>query len=163
MENSSARVLEFDPLRELLRAYASSDLGRARVRELAPSVDLAWIESQHQLTSEIREFRRAGGSFEFAGLSDISRLLGKSSIAGAALETTEIRDVILAVDRSVQWREIAFKPPQGMKTDWVEVRRVSSAIADFTDFLRSFQNKILPDGTLDDRASPELASIRREI
>jgi DNA mismatch repair protein MutS2 len=163
MENSSARVLEFDPLRELLRGYTASDLGRARVEKLAPSVDLPWIENQHQLTSEIREFRRAGGSFEFSGLSDISRLLEKSHIEGAALETTEIRDVIIAVDRSAQWREIAFRPPQGMKTDWVEVRGVSSAIADFTDFLHSFQNKILPDGTLDDRASPELASIRREI
>jgi DNA mismatch repair protein MutS2 len=163
MENSSARVLEFDPLRDLLRGYAASDLGRARVAELAPSVDLAWIESQHQLTSEIREFRRAGGSFEFAGLSDISRLLEKSHIEGAAIETTEIRDVILVVDRAAQWREIAFKPPQGMKGDWSAVRQLSSAIADFTDFLRSFQNKILPDGTLDDRASPELGSIRREI
>jgi DNA mismatch repair protein MutS2 len=163
MENSSARVLEFDPLRDLLRGYAASDLGRARVTELAPSVDLSWIEHQHQLTSEIREFRRAGGGFEFAGLSDISRLLEKSHIAGAALETTEIRDVIIAVDRSAQWREIAFKPPQGLKGDWSAVRQLSSAIADFTDFLRSFQNKILPDGTLDDRASPELASIRREI
>jgi DNA mismatch repair protein MutS2 len=163
MENSSARVLEFDPLRDLLRGYAASDLGRARVAEIAPSVDLAWIESQHQLTSEIREFRRAGGGFEFAGLSDISRPLEKSHIEGAALETTEIRDVILVVDRAAQWREIAFKPPQGLKTDWAAVRQLSSAIADFTDFLRSFQNKILPDGTLDDRASPELASIRREI
>ena len=163
MENSSASVLEFGPLRDLLRGYTASDLGRARVAELAPSVDLAWIENQQQLTGEIREFRRAGGSFEFAGLSDISRLLEKSHIEGAALQTPEIRDVIIAVDTSAQWREIAFKPPQGMKADWAAVRRLSSAIADFTDFLRSFQNKILPDGTLDDRASPELASIRREI
>ena len=37
------------------------------------------------------------------------------------------------------------------------------ALADFTPLLRYFGNKILPDGTLDDRASPELARIRREI
>jgi hypothetical protein len=36
-------------------------------------------------------------------------------------------------------------------------------IQDFTGFLRAFRNKILPDGTLDDRASPELSRIRREI
>ena len=40
---------------------------------------------------------------------------------------------------------------------------LSSGIADFTEFLRTFRNKILPDGTLEDRASPELARIRREI
>src|SRR5215471_2089239 len=36
-------------------------------------------------------------------------------------------------------------------------------IADFTALLRFFRNKISPDGTLDDRASPELARIRREV
>jgi DNA mismatch repair protein MutS2 len=163
MEYTSGWVLEFASLRELLRGYAASDLGRARVAALVPSTDLGWIENQHQLTAEIREFRRAGGSFEFAGLTDISQLLEKSRITGVALETTEIRDVITIVDRAAQWREIAFNPPQGMKSDWAAVRQLSSQLADFTDFLRNFRNKILPDGTLDDRASPELASIRREV
>lgn len=163
MQNSSAGVLEFGPLRDLLRGYAASDLGRACVVELAPSPDLTWIENQHQLTAEIREFRRTGANFEFAGLSDISMLLEKSRISGAALETLEIRDVITVVDRAAQWRELAFNPPQSMRSDWTAVRELSSAITDFRDFLRAFQNKILPDGTLDDHASPELAGIRREI
>src|SRR5437588_4487914 len=50
-----------------------------------------------------------------------------------------------------------------MKTEWTAVTSLSSAIIDFTEFLRSFRNKILPDGTLGDRASPELVRIRREI
>jgi DNA mismatch repair protein MutS2 len=163
MEHSSAPVLEFEALRELLRGYAVSELGRSRVDALEPSVDLGWIDQQHQLTSEIREFRRAGGSFDFAGLSDLSTLLEKSRIEGAALETLEIRDLVRSVDRAAEWREIGFNPPQSMKGNWPAVRQLSSSIADFTDFLRGFRNKILPDGTLDDRASPELGSIRREI
>ena len=163
MKNSSARVLEFEALRDLLRGYAASDLGRTRVAELAPSTDLPWIQNQQQLTKEIREFRRAGGGFNFAGLTGISSLLDKSRIAGAALETLEIVSVITVVDRAAEWREIAFNPPQAMKQDWTAVRQLSSRVADFTDFLRGFRNKILPDGNLDDRASPELANIRREI
>ena len=163
LKNTSARVLEFETLRDLLRGYASSDLGRARLAQLAPSTDLAWIQSQQRLTAEIREFRRGGGSFNFTGLVNVPELLEKSRIAGAALEPLEILSVITVVDRAAEWREIAFNPPQGMKQEWSAVRELSSAIADFTDFLRTFRNKILPDGTLDDRASPELASIRREI
>jgi DNA mismatch repair protein MutS2 len=163
MTNSSARVLESESLREMLRGYAASDLGRARVAALAPSVDLAWIQDQHQLTAEIREFRRVGGGFEFAGLTQLSDLLERTRISGAALETTEIRDVITAVDRAADWREIAFNPPQGMKQEWTAVCQLSSGIGDFAEFLRAFRNKILPDGTLDDRASPALASVRREI
>ncbi len=160
--HSSARVLEFESLRDLLRGYALSPLGQDRIASLAPSTDPAWIEHQHRLTSEIREFRRAGGGFEFTGLEDITQLLDKSRIAGAALETTEIRDVILLVDRAAEWRAITVSPPAAMKGEWTAITALSSGIADFQDFLRAFRNKIQPDGTLEDKASPELARIRRE-
>jgi len=163
MLHTSERILEFDHLRDLLRGYAVSELGRAKIAALIPSLDVAWIENQQQLTAEVREFRRVGGRFEFAGVTNVSQLVEKSRISGAALEALEIRYVITLVDRAAEWREIAFNPPQTMKTDWPLVRQLSSGIADFTDFLRGFRNKILPDGTLDDKASPELARIRREI
>src|SRR5437588_977674 len=160
--HTSAGVLEFESLRDLLRGYTSSPLGSGRIATLAPSTDRSWIELQQQLTSEIREFRRVGGRFEFAGLLDAGKLIEKASISGAALETTEIRDVILVVDRAAEWREIALSPPAAMK-EWTAIPLVSAGIADFTEFLRSFRNKIQPDGTLEDKASPELARIRRDM
>lgn len=163
MKHTSLRLLEFGALRELLRAYAASNPGRARVVALVPSTDLPWIRNQHQLTAEIREFRRGGGSFEFAGLTDISHLLEKSRISGATLETTEIRGVITIVDRAAQWRVITFNPPQSMRDGWPAVRQLSEGIVDFDEFLRYLRNKILPDGTLDDHASPELAGLRRDL
>jgi DNA mismatch repair protein MutS2 len=161
--HNSARVLEFDALRELLRGCASSPLGQARITALAPSTDSAWIAEQQELTAEVREFRRVGGRFNFSGLLDTAKLVKKSRIAGAVLETTEIRDVLLVVDRAAEWREIALHPPASMKTDWRRTRTLSEGVPDFTEFLRYFRNKIQPDGTLEDRASPELARIRREI
>jgi DNA mismatch repair protein MutS2 len=161
--HSSARVLEFESLRELLRGYASSPLGQERIAALTPSTDRDWIESQQELASEIRDFRRVGGSFDFSGLLDVDLLVKEARISGAALETTEIRDVILVVDRAAEWREIVLHPPANMKSDWHRVRTLSDQIVDFTEFLRGFRNKIQPDGTLEDKASPELARIRREI
>ena len=161
--HNSARVLEFDSLRELLRGYCSSPLGQARVAALAPSTDRNWIETQQALTTEIREFRRVGGRFDFSGLGEIGSLVEKARIAGVALETTEIRDVILLVDRAAEWREISLHPPAAMRSEWRQVHSLSARVADFTEFLRQFRNKIQPDGTLEDKASPELARIRREI
>ena len=161
--HTSARVLEFESLRDLLRAYTSSPLGAERVSTLAPTTERAWIEQQQQLTSEVREFRRVGGRFEFSGLLDVTRLIEKSRIAGAALETTEIRDVLVVVDRAAEWREVVLSPPAAMKAAWTAVAHRSEGIEDFTELLRSFRNKIQPDGTLEDRASPELARIRRDI
>src|SRR5580658_8016152 len=161
--HSSSRLLEFQSLREVLAGYASSPLGQSRIAELVPSLDQGWIETQQQLTTEIREYRRVGGRFEFAGLPEIKTLIEKSRITGAALETTEIRDVVLIADRASEWREIIGQPPAAMRSDWSAVKALAGAIQDFTSFLRHFHNKILPDGTLDDKASPELSRIRREI
>jgi len=160
--HSSSRLLEFETLRDLLAGYASSPLGKRRIAELLPSLNRPWIETQQQLTTEIREYRRVGGRFEFAGLSEVQKLIEKSRIGGAALETTEIRDVVLVADRASEWREIVRQPPAAMRFGWAAVAAVSAGIQDFTGFLRSFHNKILPDGTLDDRASPELSRIRRD-
>jgi DNA mismatch repair protein MutS2 len=161
--HSSARVLEFDALRELLRGYAASPLGQAKIAALAPSVNSAWISQQHEITGEIREFRRVGGGFEFSGLLDITKLLEKSRVSGLALETTEVRDILLVVNRAAEWSEIALHPPDAMKTCWQRTRALSANVADFTEFVRFFRNKIEPDGTLQDRASSDLARIRREI
>jgi DNA mismatch repair protein MutS2 len=163
LSHSSGRVLEFDALQELLRGYTSSSLGQNRVLELTPSTDASWIREQQEFVTEIREFRRAGARFDFAGLMDVGPLVEKCRIAGAALETAEIRDVVLVVDRAAEWREIALQPPAAMRSEWQRAKAVSGQIVDFTEFLRSFRNKIQPDGTLEDRASPELARLRREI
>jgi DNA mismatch repair protein MutS2 len=161
--HSSARVLEFETLRDLLRGYAASPLGQKRIVDLEPSTSRSWIENQQQLTAEVREFRRVHGHFEFSALVDITRHVQKAGIAGAALETEEIRDIVLVVDRAAEWRALSLNPPAAMRSKWDAVAALSAGIVDFAGFLRAFRNKILPDGTLDDRASPELARIRREM
>lgn len=162
LAHSSVRVLEFDHFRDWLAGFTQSTLGRERVLHLTPTADRTWIERQHQLTAEIRNYLRAGGSFDFAGLTDPGSLLSKSRIHGAALESEDIRAILYVADRSAEWREISLHPPAELKSEWPAVLELSSGIADFGELLRFFRNKLLPDGTLDDRASPELSRIRRE-
>src|SRR5262249_34521951 len=131
LRHSSSRVLEFESLRDLLRGYASSPLGQKRVVNLCPSTDRVLIEAQQQLVAKFRDFRRAGGGFDFSGLVEINGLLERSLIAGAALETTKIRDVIAVVDRGAEWREIALHPPAAMRSEWIQTHALSTQIADF--------------------------------
>ncbi len=163
IQHSSERVLEFDQLRQMLAAYTASPLGRDRVLQLTPSPDRHWIARQQQLTEELRVFLRSGSRFDFHGLLDPTDIINKSRIRGAVLEIAEIRDLVLLADRAAEWREIALHPAANLAGKWDAVQELSQAIADFAPLLRYFGNKILPDGTLDDRASPDLARIRREI
>jgi DNA mismatch repair protein MutS2 len=163
LQHASSRVLEFDHFRDVLGGYVGSPLGKARVAQLAPSFDRAWIMRQQQLAEETRRYLASGGRFDFTGMFDAGQLLAKARIAGAQLEIAEIRDILLVIDKAAEWREIAAHPPEAVKHEWRAMSDLSLAIADFTPLLRSFRNKILPDGTLDDRASPELTRIRREV
>src|SRR5690242_6303425 len=176
LKHTSERALEWDSLRQLLRGYAWSPLGQGLVERLAPTAERTWIERQQQMTAEIRRFLRAGGHFDFSGLLDPGPLVDKAKIEGAALEAGQIRDITAVVDRADEWRHTMANPPSAMRSPqpgheqhadgdnpWPAVVELSGGIADFTELLRFFRNKILPDGTLDDRASPELARIRREI
>src|SRR5664280_3707766 len=161
IHHSSERVLEFDQLRQLLAIYAGSPLGHERVMQLTPSRDREWMERQQRLVTELRGYLRAGAHFDFHGLLDPTTLVNKSRIRGAALEIIEIRDLLLVADRAAEWREIALHPP--LEVEWQAILELSQTLADFTLLLRYFRNKILPDGTLDDKASPELARIRRDM
>jgi DNA mismatch repair protein MutS2 len=163
LQHASSRVLEFDHFRDVLGGYVWSPLGKARVAQLAPSSDRAWIMRQQQLAEETRRYLASNGRFDFTGMFDAAQLLAKARIAGASLEIAEIRDILLVIDKAAEWREIAMHPPEAVKHEWKAMNDLSLAIADFTPLLRGFRNKILPDGTLDDRASPELARIRREV
>src|SRR5215472_2382657 len=163
LQHVSPRVLEFDQFRDFLSGYVWSPLGKARVGALAPSSDRAWIARQQQLAAETRGFLAAGGRFDFSGLFDAGQLLAKARIREASLEIDQIRDILLVVDKSAEWREVALHPADSVKAEWAGMSELSLGIADFTELLRYFRNKILPDGTLDDRASSELHRIRREV
>src|SRR5258706_136670 len=106
MSDSSAQVLEFPSLRQILASFTCSALGRSRIATLEPSTDATWIAQQQQLTQEVRFFLRTGSHFDFAGLSDPRALLEKSRIHGAALEIEELRELIVFIDRAAQWRSV---------------------------------------------------------
>src|SRR3954466_69277 len=159
----SESLLEFERLREILLAYCGSELGRQRVVALCPTTDVAWIARQQELADEVQRLLQAGGGFEFRGLTDISELLKKSRIIGATLEIAELREVLVIADRADEWRAMALNPPASLEGNWQGMHALSEHLADFTLLLRFFRGKILPDGTLDDRASPELTRLRREV
>jgi DNA mismatch repair protein MutS2 len=172
LTHASLRVLEFDQLRDLVRGYATSPLGQARVNALKPTADRNWIERQHRLTAEIRRYLKSGARFEFGGLTDVTKLLDKARIQGASLEPNDLRDILAVADRADEWTAITrnapstMRPPahaEGSGSPWPAVAELSRNLADFTPLLRAFRNKIRSDGTLEDNASPALGQIRRDI
>jgi DNA mismatch repair protein MutS2 len=165
LRESSAMALEWPRLREHIAGRTSSPLGRAWILALEPSSDVAWIDRQQQRTVEVQAMLTRGGSFEFRGLFDPSILLDKAHIDGAALESTEIRDLLTVIEHVAAWRNIIHPPPNGTRYEWPSIVDLSTPLLDhdLAPLLRLLRGKIEPDGSLNDDASPELRRIRRAI
>jgi DNA mismatch repair protein MutS2 len=165
LHESSAASLEWPRLREHIAGRTVSPLGRVWVLSLGPSADLSWIDQQQQRTAELRNMLARGGSFEFGGLFDPTILLDKARIDGAALESTEIRDLLAVVERVAAWRDLIDPPSNGTRYEWPSIAELSSPLLhhELASLLRLLRGKIEPDGSLNDDASPELRRIRRAM
>jgi DNA mismatch repair protein MutS2 len=165
LHESSSAALEWPRLRDHIADRTFSPLGRAWTLALEPSADLAWIDQQQQRTAEVRGMLLRGGSFEFRGLFDPTALLDKARIDGAALESTEIRDLLAVVERVAAWRSLIDPPPSGTRYEWPGVAALSAPLLDhdLAPLLRLLRGKIEADGSLNDDASPELRRIRRAM
>src|ERR1700722_2820996 len=105
-------ALQWESLRERLATGAHSPLGRAWVIALEPSADEAWIEAQQARNAEMRLL--AGTPFDFHGVLDVSELLDKARIDGAALEAAEILSVLAHAQRAMAWMELLAELPEAI-------------------------------------------------
>ena len=156
-----AKALQWPELIGHLAARAQSPLGRAWVAALAPSGDATWIDQQQQRNAEMQRLI-AGGSFDFHGIFDVTDLLEKARIQGAALEGLELRTLIAHAERIQAWRE-RFATPSGSQYPGIEALSAPLLAHNLDDLLRFLSGKIDPDGSLADNASSELARIRRAM
>jgi DNA mismatch repair protein MutS2 len=160
----SAKALQWPELIEHLSRRAHSPLGREWVYALGPSADAAWINQQQQRNAEMQRLI-TGGSFDFRGILDVTDLLAKAQIEGAALEAAELLAVIVHAERVEAWRQTVLTPPDTVRAQWPGIEEMSAPLLphDLGNLLRSLSGKIEPDGSLSDDASPELRRIRRAM
>ena len=167
LAESSAAALEWPRLREAIAGRTFSPPGRAWVMALEPSASRDWIDRQQQRTAEMRDLLASGGSFEFRGLFDATALLDEARIEGAALEATEIRDLLVVVERVAAWRSLflAGAPSFAAAIAKGGIAELSAPLLDhdFALLLRLLRGKIEPDGSLNDDASTTLRGIRRAM
>jgi DNA mismatch repair protein MutS2 len=159
-----AKALQWPELIEHLADRAQSLLGRAWVSALSPSGDPAWIDQQQQRNVEMQRLI-AGGSFDFHGIFDVTEMLDKARIEGAALEGLELRTIMAHAERVQAWRQRMAATADGVRDQSPAIEELSAPLLahNLEDLLRFLGGKIEPDGSLSDNASPELARIRRSM
>ena len=157
--------LEWDKFVAFLGTFTQSALGRAWIAALTPSASRAWIARQHALVTEMRVLVGAGVMPQLRSLFDPSDFLAKAGIDGVALESGELRALIALAEEIASWTDLVRTPPESAASRIPELAVLSHDLlaTNLHPLTESLREKILPDGTLADDASPDLRRIRREM
>ena len=154
-----AASLEWPQLLALVASYASSQVGRSGILAFLPSIDPAWIAHQHQLVRELRTLLDTGITLSLGSLFDPTELAEKSQIPGAALDPDEFQAIARLAHQIAAWQSVIKSQPSTSNIPGL-LDLSSTLTQNLQPLADSIQRKLLPDGTLADDASPELARIR---
>ena len=167
---TSAEVLEYEPLRQLVGRYIASPLGRRELEKVEPHADRGRLiadlaeagEAINYLRLAARPQPAARGAairIDFGGLPDTEPAVHKLRIEGASLDPKEMYEVFLLLDRAADAKSVLVAAAERFP----RLGARAQAIGDFRALLKDLEGKILPDGSVADNASVALARLRRDI
>ena len=161
MDEQTYNALEIESLIGLLAGYVQCPLGRARVQRISFSTDLAEIDRNLDLTTECRDHLTNFGGFGLSGITDPEGSLSQLAIVDSRLDPHQVIVIERLLSVGVDLRALVSQPE--LRTRFPRLAAVTGNIPDLRRVLASFRGKILPNGEIDDNASPTLRRIRREI
>ena len=156
-ESFSLKVLEFPAVVGLLRGFLSGPISEPALEELQPRTQLEEIARDFARVAEAREYLRESPRPSLGLLKDPRGILDKLAPEGVSLSALEILAVV-EVARAARDLRALF-----LKTPFTRLDGLARGLADFRSLVAELDGKILPDGSIDSSASPELARIRRAI
>ncbi|MEO8369142.1 MAG: Smr/MutS family protein [Candidatus Solibacter sp.] len=167
---TSAEVLEFEALRQVIGRYIGSPLGKRELEKVGPIADRAQLEAALAETGEAILYlhtaqnpqagaRGAALRIEFGGLPDVEQAVQKLRIEGAGLEPKEIFGLFTLLDVAAEAKNHLSAAAERFPL----LGKRASAIGEFRTLLRELDGKILPDGSVADHASVALNRLRRDI
>ena len=161
MEQKALKVLEYDKILKMLGERTASGLGRTLVESLLPSDDLHEVEYRLKETTDASAYLWRKGGAPFGGVHDIRSSLKRVEI-GATLSIPELLktgDMLRCCRILKQFLDNDI--PQGWEGNLA--LELGRQITTFRSVEEDISQAIISEEEISDQASPELASIRRNI
>jgi DNA mismatch repair protein MutS2 len=160
MQEQAFTILEYPELRSLLVRGAQTPMGRLRVASLRPIESYRELSEQISALSEAISLRARGVSWTFSDMGDPAEKIALLRVAGTVLDATAILELKVLAEQAMSARGSILAERDQSPVLW---SLVGSLPTDLNRLIARISNKILPNGEIDDRASPELARIRHDI
>jgi len=157
--DDSLANLEFGRLLELLAGLATFEGGRRDITALAPLDSAAELKRIHALVGEIRQGLERGEGFNFSGLGDARSALNLLDVEGIVLEPGDILVIHQLMTVAAETARVlnAVEDPES------PLRELGGSFPVLRSAIRLIDDKLDPSGEVPDRASPELATVRRQL
>jgi DNA mismatch repair protein MutS2 len=153
-------TLEYQHLLALIKRNAQTEPGQRRVETLSPIDNISQLRRELSALAECVLLRSRGVKWWFNGLTDPSETIARLRVEGASLDPVAILQIARLCQQAMSARAAILAERENAPVLW---QLVENLPRDLDTLVARVTNKILPSGELDDRASPELASIRHEI
>ncbi len=160
MNKKTFKTLEYDKIRKQLKKHAGSELGKAMVECLEPSIDYDVITRQLSETSEVHRVISEHGRFPIGKNIDMSGYLSRAALGGFLYpgELLEVSDTLRTARRVKQ-----FLNKTGVNKKDVYLRQACSQLSEIITLEERINLSIMDESDLLDNASSTLSSIRRKI
>ena len=158
MNTRALRVLEFEKIREQLSLFAQSDAGKALCLKLIPAGDRTEVEERLAETEEAVVILTYHGANPISSFRDVTEWLSLAE-KGSTLSPRALLDIaeVLRVSAAVR---------ASLVTERENTPRITgeaSLLQPLKTLQQDISDAILSEDEISDRASPELADIRRRI
>ncbi len=151
------RVLEYERIREIVGAYATTALGKERARNLSPLRSVEEIRRRLTETEEMRALLLRS-RLPLAGIHDVAGELDQATSQGRPLEPDLLYSVVELSRAALSVRETLTQNPSALPT----LSEIGKALNDLPALREAILARIDPRGGVRDDATEKLAVLRRD-
>jgi len=158
MDEKSLEILEFPQIISILAGYTSFSASRELALKLKPLTDFDRIDRLLRQSAEARKLIADDPGFYIGGVSDIREAARMASLEGI-LEPKSLVEVQQTLAAMRQTRSYL----RGMSEELPLLWDIVQDVTELRQMEKEIARSISPSGEVLDRASPDLAAIRRQL
>jgi DNA mismatch repair protein MutS2 len=159
MNTGVLRALEWDQIVEVVRGFALTPLGAARLAELEPESDPHRVSQLLAATIEGARYLDANPAFALHAPEDLAAMLAALAVEGRALESLRL----LAFAEFLDSLGLTCAAIRRVSGPFPALKALAENCGSFKNQIAEVRAKIDASGEVNDNASPELLRLRTQL
>ena len=159
MQPGALRALEWDQIVDVVRGYALTPIGAARLAELAPQSDPHRAGQLLAATAEGVTYLDANPGFSLNAPADLDNVLSALAVEGRALDPLRL----LAFAEFLDSLALTCAAIRRVSGAFPTLKAIADNCGSFKNQIADVRSKIDPSGEVNDNASAELSKLRTQL